>query len=260
MEIRTYSNSLEDENSKIRASAIIEMGRTGNRDAIESIIEVLENAEEVDWVRACAAIALGKLSNGEVTPSLIDALQNDDIIVCRAAISALGDTGNRQAIPHLEEIFHNMDKEELHAVTIKVIGEIGGDEIIPVLLQALESSNDFVRVRAALALCELRTDQAVPHFLGLIKDGNESLRAIAASSLGLMADKRAVKPLLVALDDKAETVRAVAVSSLGCVADSSVIPILEKALEDDSKVVRKQAAGALSKIKLREGNNSTIDN
>jgi HEAT repeat protein len=41
METRAYTNSLDAENIRIRASAIIEMGRTGNRDAIASIIEVL---------------------------------------------------------------------------------------------------------------------------------------------------------------------------------------------------------------------------
>jgi len=260
METRTYSNSLEDENTRIRASAIIEMGRTGNRDAIKSIIEVLENREEVDWLRGCAAIALGRLSDDEVIPPLIDALRDDSIIVSRSVISALGDTKSRQAIPHLKEILENKDKKELHAVTVTVLGEIGGDEIFPTLLQALESSNDLVRVRAALALGELRTEKAVPHFLKLIKDGNESLRAIAASSLGLIGDKLAVEPLVAALNDEAEAVRAIAASSLGCLGDATAIPSLEKIFNDKSEAVRKQAAAALSKIRSREKPEKTNSN
>ena len=252
METQTFSNSLEDENTRIRASDIIEMGRTGNRDAIKSIIEVLENREEVDWLRACAAIALGRLSDDEVIPPLIEALRDDSIIVSRAVISALGDAGNPRAIPHLKGILENKSKEELHPVTVKVLGEIGGDEILPTLLQALESSNDLVRVRAALALGELRTKTAVPHFLTLIKDGNEALRAIAASSLGLIGDKRAVEPLIAALNDAAENVRAIAASSLGCLDDATAIQPLEIALDDNSEIVRKQTAAALSKIRSKE--------
>ena len=251
METRTCSNSLEDENTRIRASAIIEMGRTGNRDAIKFIVDILENKGEVDWLRGCAAIALGRLSGDEVIPPLIDALQDDSITVSRAVISALGDTKSPQAIPHLKGILEDKSRAELHAVTITVLGEIGGYEILPTLLRALEGSNDLVRVRAALALGEFRTDESVPHFLRLIKDGNESLRSIAASSLGLIGDKHAVEPLIAGLDDEAEAVRAIAASSLGCLGDVTAIPYLEKALDDNSKTVRKQAAAALSKIRSK---------
>ena len=252
MEMPAQLNSLEDENTRIRASAIIEMGRTGNRDGVQSIIGVLANREEVDWLRACAAIALGRLAGEEVMPPLVNALQDDSIIVSRAAVSALGDARNPQAIPHLKGILENRDKEELHAVTVKVLGEIGGHDIMPTLLRALESSNELVRVRAALALGEFRTDEVIPHFLKLLQDDSDSLRAIAASSLGLLGDKRAVEPLITALGDEAATVRAIAASSLGCLADGSVIPSLEKALDDVSEIVRKQATAALSKIRRRE--------
>lgn len=252
METPAQLNSLEDENTKIRASAIIEMGRTGNRDGLQSIIGVLANRQEVDWLRACAAIALGRLAGEEVIPPLVNALRDDSIIVSRAAISALGDAKNPQAISHLKGILENKDREELHAITVKVLGEIGGYDIVPTLLQALENSNHLVRVRAALALGEFHTDEVIPHFLKLLQDDNESLRAIAASSLGLLDDERAIEPLLKALADEAATVRAIAASSLGCLADGSVIPSLEKALGDDSEIVRKQVAAAMLKIKRRE--------
>ena len=252
METRDCSNNLVDENNGIKASAIIEMGRTGNRDSVEYIAAVLENEEEVDWVRACAAIALGKLSDGELNPSLLLALAGENQIVSRAAVLALGETGNQEAVPHLEEILKDKNKEDLHPVIINSIGKIGGSGAIPILLQALENSNDLVRVNAALVIRDLRNEELLPHFLKLIKDNNESLRAIAASSLGLTGDKSAVPPLLDALDDEAASVRAIAASSLGCIADSSVSSHLEKALGDENEVVRRQAAAAISKLKSRK--------
>jgi HEAT repeat protein len=252
MEPGDYTDSSRDEDVRIRASAIIVMGKTGDRDAIKPLIEILENKSEVDWLRGCAAIALGRLAGEEVIPPLINALQDDSIVVCRAVISALGDVRSRQAVLPLKGILENHSKEELHPLTIKVLGEIGGREIIPTLLQALESANNRVRVRAALALGELRTEEAVLHFIKLIKDGNECLRAIAASSLGLIGDKQAVEPLIEALNNDAETVRVIAASSLGCLGDSGAIPPLEKALDDKSQTVRKQAAAALSKLERKE--------
>ena len=80
------------------------------------------------------------------------------MVVSRAVISALGDAGSKQAIPPLQGILENQSKEELHALTITVLGEIGGREITPTLLQALESLNDQVRfvLLWRSASCELK--------------------------------------------------------------------------------------------------------
>ncbi len=251
----TQTDSLNDEDIKVRASAIIAMGKTGDKEAGEYLIQTLENKSEVEWLRGCAAIALGRLSGEEVISPLINALQDDSNTVLRAVISALGDAGCVLAIPHLKEILEDGSKEELHPLTVTILGLLGGHNITPTLLRALESSNNQVRVRAAIALRELRTEKAVLPFIGLMKDGDECLRGIAASSLGLTGDKRAVEVLIKALDDNAESVRGIAASSLGCLGDSRVVLILEKALEDKSNLVRKQAAAALSK--LRRGKNQT---
>ena len=245
----THTDSLKDEDIKVRASAIIAMGKTGDRDAIEYLIQTLENKDEVEWLRGCAAIALGRLSGEEVISSLLNTLQDDKTNVLRAVISALGDAGCVSAIPHLRDILEDASKEEIHPLTITVLGLIGGHDITPTLVQKLGSSNNRVRVRAAMALRELRTEKAVRPFIKLMKDGDECLRGIAASSLGLTGDKQAVKVLIKALEDNAETVRGIAASSLGCLGDGRAVPPLEKALDDESNAVRKQATAALSKLK-----------
>ena len=206
METREYLDSLDDEDIKIRASAIIAMGRTGDGKAVRHLAEILENESEVDWLRACAAIALGRLSAEEAVPPLINALEDESVVISRAVISALGDAGSREAVPRLQAIMKDKQKEELHPVTVSVLGKISGSEIIHTLLRALENANNRVRVSAALALGELRIERAVPSFLKLLEDGDEYLRAVAASSLGLIGDKRAGESLLEALKDEAETV------------------------------------------------------
>ncbi len=245
----TYLDKFKDNDIRIRASAIIASGKAGDRNAIRSLIEILENKSEVDWLRGCAAIALGRLSGEEVLLPLINALQDDSNVVARAAISALGDVKNEQAISPLQTILEDENKEALHAITITVLGKIAGYEIMPILLRTLESSTRNARIRAALALGDLRTEEAVVPFTNLLKTGDGCLRAIAASSLGLIGEKRAVEPLIEALDDRDENVRAIAASSLGCLNDIRAVLHLEKASDDESQLVRKQAASALSKIR-----------
>ena len=62
METETFEESLNSEDPRIRASAIMALGKSGNRDALKQLIEILENKDEVDWIRGCAAIALGRIS------------------------------------------------------------------------------------------------------------------------------------------------------------------------------------------------------
>jgi HEAT repeat protein len=252
MQSETYSDSPENEELRIRASAIIAAGKSGDREAIKQLIEILENKSEVEWLRGCAAIALGRLAGEEVIPPLLKALKDDNPFVCRAVIAALGDVKSEQAISALKAMLENPHKKELHPMTINVLGAIGGSEIITTLLQALESPNTQVRCNAALVLGDLRTEDAVIPFLKLLNDSDECLRAIAASSLGLIGDKRAVGQLVEALEDKAETVRTIAASSLGYLGDSQAIAQLEKALQDKSTSVRDQAAAALSKLRKTE--------
>src|SRR3972149_3926263 len=101
MQIAT--NVLNDEDIRIRASAIIGLGRTGQRDAVKPLTPILENKSEIDWLRACAAIALGRISGDEVIPPLINAVGGESIEVSRAVVLALGDVKNEKAIPALKD-------------------------------------------------------------------------------------------------------------------------------------------------------------
>jgi HEAT repeat protein len=249
------TNYLDDLNSKdprIRASSIIALGKTGERTAVKHLIGVMEDKNEVEWLRGCAAIALGRISGEEVVPPLIKALADDSLLVSRSVISALGDLRCKQAIPYLEAILRDESKKELQAVTVNVLGAIGGREIASVLLQALKNPDNRVKRNAALALGELRIEKAVPPLMNLMKDDDECLRAIAASSLGLIGDKLAVASLIEALNDRSETVRIIAASSLGYLGDTKAIPPLEKALHDENKTVRKMAEEALSKLRSQD--------
>ena len=44
----TYPDISKDEDIGIRASAVIALGKTGDRDAIRPLVEILENRSEVE--------------------------------------------------------------------------------------------------------------------------------------------------------------------------------------------------------------------
>jgi HEAT repeat protein len=252
MEPNTDLDGLNDEDVRIRASAIIAMGRAGDRQALKQLTGILEDYSEISWIRVCAAIALGRLSGKEVVPPLIKALEDTSILVSRAAILALAETGVKEAIPYLQEVLKNQSKKDLHALSVNALKAIGGHEITSTLIEALESPDNRVRCNAALALGDLRAGEAVRQLINLVSDSDESVRAVAASSLGLIGDKRASEALIEALNDEAETVRAISASSLGYLSDVKAVPPLEKVVHDQSTIVRKQAAAALSKLRQKK--------
>ena len=51
-----------------------------------------------------------------------------------------------------------------------MLGTIGGDEVVSIMLQALENPDAGVRCNAALALGNLRLKKAVAPLIGLMQD------------------------------------------------------------------------------------------
>jgi len=249
VELKNYLDDLNSQDPRIRASSIIALGKTGDRNAAKHLVGILENKNEVEWLRGCAAIALSRIPTEEGVQPLIEALQDDSLFVSRAAVLALGDLKCRPAIPYLEEILQDPGKKELQASIVSVLKTIGGTEVAPALLQALGNPDKRVKRNAALALGELRIEKAVLPLMKLMKDEDECLRAIAASSLGLIGDNRAVETLIEALNDHSKTVRTIAASSLGYLGDSGALSALQKALHDENKTVREIVTIALSKLR-----------
>ncbi len=251
MEPVSNLEGLDDEDIRIRASAIIELGQTGDKNAISALSAILKNKSEIDWIRGCAAIALGRISGEEAFTSIIAALNDESLVVSRAAISALGEMKNPEAIPYLEDILKDQSKKEVHAAVVNVLYTAGGNEVASIMLQSLEHPDVGVRCNAAMALGNLRHEKAVLPLISLMQDKDESLRAVAASSLGLIGDGRAAAILIKALNDSAATVRAIAASSLGCLNDEEAIPFLEVSLNDSNAAVRKQSHNAILKIRSK---------
>jgi HEAT repeat protein len=249
VELKNYLDDLNSQDPRIRASSIIALGKTGDRNAARYLVGILENTSEVEWLRGCAAIALSRIPGGEGIQPLIDALRDNSLFVSRAAILALGDLKCKAAIPCLEGILQDQSKQELQASVVSVLKTIGGSEVAPALLQALGNPDKRVKRNAALALGELHVEKAVLPLINLMKDEDECVRAIAASSLGLIGDNRAVETLIEALNDHCETVRTIAASSLGYLGNSGAISALQRALHDESKTVREIVTVALSKLR-----------
>lgn len=134
-------------------------------------------------------------------------------------------------------------------------GNLFSKELLPILLELLDSPTAMIRANAAECIGELRTDarSAEPALCRAIKDPDDTTRHYAALSLGKLRSPSATRFLLQNLDDGVvvETERddpalqSGIVEGLACSADPRVVEPLLVMMWDKSETVGKMAAQQL---------------
>ncbi|MEO8606764.1 MAG: HEAT repeat domain-containing protein [Chloroflexota bacterium] len=297
---------LNDSDASIRESAVWQLGNLKVADAFSPIVKLFH--DPVMQVRRYAARALGELGDWRATPFLADQLVKDEATRSRAAAAeALGVLGDPRAVEPLITALHDPDDYVrsdvaralgklgdkralaplLAAMDIrhntwwvaKALANLGGNEIIPLLLEALVSKNPDKCKIAILALGHhLRSTEAVEPLIKLLEHPDKNIRMDAAVALQRIADERAVLPLLKFLKQQAEPdlsiiralsrfkdkavvealirllkmgdwTHAAAAQVLGSIGDRRAVEPLIALLRDPKKGRRFEAARALGRLK-----------
>jgi hypothetical protein len=163
----------------------------------------------------------------------------------------LARSGKRGVNTLLKQLHHeNVVVSRIASYGLSVCGEDG----IPGLLKALESSRRETVIHSAFALGELRdlAIEAVPVLNRLLEHASVGERRMIVESLGMIQApvEEVVTGLIHCLQDEDDQVRFMAGLSLcrlGSAAEKAISQ-LEKALDDDNRYVRAHAAEALRYI------------
>jgi HEAT repeat protein len=202
-------------------------------------IEVLKTEEKLE-LRPQARRALGP--DGPyakvAVAAILDACKEKQKPDLPDAADTLADHGPA-AVPPLLQALKSSDSY-VKVVAATALGRIRPKPInaVPALIQALRDSSAEVRGAACLALgCLGRpAHEAVPSLAKALEDKDESVRWSAAIALSGMGDKAkpALAALLLALKDKESSVRTIVADSLGKIGPDAkaAVPVLIKALGD----------------------------
>jgi hypothetical protein len=121
--------------------------------------------------RMAAAKRLGTSRNPRALQSLVAALKDENRDVRWAAIEALGELGDRRAVPPLVEYLEKPEAyrwaRRLIASALGVIGDRAG---VPPLVKLLEDPDPFVRRLAALALVTIGEPSGIARVRSLLRD------------------------------------------------------------------------------------------
>jgi len=245
--------ALEDQNSFVRRSAALALGRIGPsaRAAVPTLVRGCKDKEEI--VRGAAAKALGEigLPAESAISALMERLKDENTSVRNRAANSLSKMG-AVAVPTLMEAI-NDDQALIRRYAVNTLGRIGPEAVraVPALIEALKSDDALLGNYAAYALGKIGA-AAVPGLTKAMKEIGPEVRGLAATAFEKMGKeaRTALPALTQALKDSNPRVRRYAARALGGIGSEAqaAIPTLMKALRDDNGSVRGAAARALAQI------------
>ncbi len=197
---------------------------------------VPESAPGGDVLRPTAEEILVEEGIEVSLPSLLERAGDEDESLEVRFLSALvlGKMGDESAVPVLIELLQG-DEAELRRAAVVALGQLESPQVVPSLTQALADSAESVRLAAVGALASLGGDEAAFALAEKVTDTDEpseDVRANAAFHLGDMQASVARPWLLDALDDASLQVRTAAAVALADLGDSRAIPVLIETLKD----------------------------
>jgi len=211
--------ALGDSSTKVRENAIGALGALQDKRAMPFTVEFLKDEES--RLRCAALGAIASIDKAGGIGHLVDALGDADMSVREAAARAL----------ERMEFFGSLPA----AVKQRLFSIVASPEEVNYL------------VRCSLAKGIAGDPDAMPVLIEALQDGNQYVREAAAQAFADKPDKRALQPLLAALDDAGDVVQVASALALAALGDSAAVEPLGTMLRAGvSPYVRRRVVWALS--------------
>ncbi len=198
-----------------------------------------------------AITALGKSGDQQYAGQLLSSLSSTDFpsALKPDLLLALGDLKAQSAVPELTNILKNRDQSSImRQYACYALGRIADPASLPVILQAYQDKDDYLRAYAVSALTSYAGSRVDDLLIQALKDNFWRVRVDAAESLGTRGAAEAV-PILEykARFDPTPNVREAAISALGKIGASGSYEFLKKLLANDlvDPALREKALDAL---------------
>ena len=205
----------------VRRRAAESMGGFKERHAVEPLIAILENMDEMKSVRAAAVVSLGALKDERASAPLLTALSDENAEIRLRAAAALGNLKDAKAITRLSEMVENpLEPDTVRNVAVAALGNIGNKAAEAVLIRALDIRVGNISKNAIVALGKLESETAIPTLIAILEDkqialdastaalANASSRTKAAWALGEIGGARAAEAIAKRLVDDTEYIVA----------------------------------------------------
>ena len=238
----------------VRLSLVNLLGDLRSEDGFDVLRETLENETNVN-VASSIISSLGKFRDAAAIPYLLRILNRSDVWLKFHAVEALGEIGDRAALPAILPLYA---EKSLRKPVLEAIGKIGDVGVVTFLLKVVaeEEKLNLTAMRALVRIAEAQRPRIVeknereliqrsfrksfpPSKVGeLIEQvsstSKRDVRAFMLKFLGWSSDESAIPVLLSFLDqpETAETA-AQALIDFGPLAIPPILEALQNVQEDD---------------------------
>lgn len=229
-----------------RAAYALEKVETGGAEKI--LIPLLENDHAM--VRAHAARTLGKKKAKDAVPTLVASLDEAEVGVLVSVIDALGQilegSKNAGVVDPLRALLQKHDSHHVRKAAASALGSNGHKNARDYLVQSILDKSAGVRIESYKALARVLGKDSVAFLKNGDNDGERLVRAAAIESIGIAGDKDEIGRLIqITVKHKDPMMRAAAVRALSRLGDKETAAALIACLNDEDWVVAAEAATAI---------------
>lgn len=180
-----------DSNLQVRSMAVFAMGLKPDEDTFSILVRLLETDPDYG-IRADAAGALGYLEDSRAFESLVRAFYEDtDWLVRFSAAVSLGNLKDPRAHEVLMAALKS-DEVVIQQAAIAAVGEIGDIEAVDDILTFAQAEDWLIRQRLAEALGNLPTPKTQSALRFLEKDPHFQVAEAARISLQRLGDRQEI--------------------------------------------------------------------
>lgn len=235
----TLLANLNSSNRQFSYSAIAELGRSGDANAVEPLIKKLKESDEAFQIAIVQA--LGWLADKKATEPILAILDSSEDVKSMAMI-ALGSLCDVQAVKPLAHRLINKNGTMNYNASqaLQQLGSLA----VPTLLDLIRQGNE----QAKITLQFIRDHQAVEMLIQALDDPEPSVRMSAAASLGQIDDPKAIEPLIKLLSDSNESVCVSAMGALGNLKAKAAVESIANLSRDSNDYKRNVALSTLKEI------------
>ena len=196
--IDRWTRSLDDSRWWVRTESVRALGLVRDAASFDELIRALD--AEHEEVRAAAVDALGRLGDPRCGPALLARLRDESRHQRARLVEALRAQG-AAITPIL--LAHAREKGAHTAMTVDILGIIGGTAAVESLLELTGDDEAAVRTAALRAIGSIGLDDRSYYYaLRGLEDAAPDVRAMAARALGRSGRQAAVPYLAAHLDDE----------------------------------------------------------
>ncbi len=216
------------------------------KEAVPVLLELLD--DDNVQVRIAAVIALKSFNGKKIIENLIRALADSSEWVRVHAVETIGMYKDRKHIELLSQFLENEESDKVRATLIKVLGELGGAKVLPIITLYLKDSNARVRANAVEAIERISGSSSIDmreHIIPLLDDENNRVKANSVKALFKMGEKKAIEVLKNMIGSGDDWMRASAAYVFGVIDYERSVDYLIGALNDNCWFVVKNAVKSL---------------